>query len=150
MSDKQNIRLRVPFSSASLVTMLLLNSFFSSLQNSSPAPKPGAKGEQAVALRIAGDQAAFWGCGFYSNQDTLLDELNRHYFKECYIEGSIDFIFVDARSLYKVRFRAFFCPQRLVYYYGMLNACMYASRTAQSTVWLKPSQRGSSHSSLGP
>ncbi|XP_020598419.1 probable pectinesterase 8 [Phalaenopsis equestris] len=58
-------------------------------------------GAQAVAIRVAGDQAAFWGCGFFGAQDTLHDDAGRHYFKECYIQGSIDFIFGDARSLYE-------------------------------------------------
>nr|CAB3447550.1 unnamed protein product [Digitaria exilis] len=72
-----------------------------SFKNAAPAPKPGAQGAQAVAIRISSDKAAFWGCGFFGAQDTLLDEQQRHYFKECFIEGSIDFIFGDARSLYE-------------------------------------------------
>ncbi|XP_043699653.1 putative pectinesterase 14 [Telopea speciosissima] len=72
-----------------------------SFQNTAPAPDPGEAGEQAVALRIVGDQAAFYGCGFYGAQDTLLDDQGRHYFKECFIQGSIDFIFGNARSLYE-------------------------------------------------
>lgn len=56
-----------------------------------------------MALRINGDQAAFYGCGFYGAQDTLNDDRGRHYFKECFIQGSIDFIFGNARSLYAVR-----------------------------------------------
>jgi pectin methylesterase-like acyl-CoA thioesterase len=55
-----------------------------------------------VALRVTGDQTAFYGCGFYGAQDTLNDDNGRHYFKECFIEGSIDFIFGNARSLYEV------------------------------------------------
>ncbi|KAG1326389.1 Pectinesterase [Cocos nucifera] len=54
----------------------------------------------AVAIRVGGDQSAFWGCGFFGAQDTLHDDRGRHYFKECYIQGSIDFIFGDGRSLY--------------------------------------------------
>ncbi|KAG0534621.1 hypothetical protein BDA96_04G295200 [Sorghum bicolor] len=72
-----------------------------SFMNSAPAPKPGAEGAQAVAMRVSGDRAAFWGCGFFGAQDTLHDDQNRHYFKECLIQGSIDFIFGDARSLYE-------------------------------------------------
>ncbi|KVH99931.1 Pectinesterase, active site-containing protein [Cynara cardunculus var. scolymus] len=79
---------------------------FSSLQsavdaNTAPPPSQGAVGAQAVALRIAGDQAAFYGCGFYGAQDTLHDDRGRHFFKECFIQGSIDFIFGNARSLYQ-------------------------------------------------
>lgn len=74
------------------------------MQNVAPIPGPGDIGAQAVAIRIAGDQAAFWGCGFFGAQDTLHDDRGRHYFKECYIQGSIDFIFGDARSFYEVNF----------------------------------------------
>ncbi|KAG0451856.1 hypothetical protein HPP92_026224 [Vanilla planifolia] len=47
------------------------------------------------------DKAYFFGCGFYGAQDTLCDDAGRHYFKDCYIEGSIDFIFGNGRSMYK-------------------------------------------------
>ncbi|XP_020110024.1 probable pectinesterase 8 isoform X2 [Ananas comosus] len=69
--------------------------------NVAPIPNPGDFGAQAVAIRVAGDQAAFWGCGFFGAQDTLHDDGGRHYYKECFIQGSIDFIFGDARSLYE-------------------------------------------------
>lgn len=72
------------------------------MQNTAPAPMPGMQGWQAVAFRISGDKAYFSGCGFYGAQDTLCDDAGRHYFKECYIEGSIDFIFGNGRSIYKV------------------------------------------------
>lgn len=55
-----------------------------------------------MALRISSDQAAFYGCGFYGAQDTLNDDHGRHYFKDCFIQGSIDFIFGNARSLFEV------------------------------------------------
>ncbi|XP_047940276.1 probable pectinesterase 68 [Salvia hispanica] len=72
-----------------------------SFKNTAPAPMPGMQGWQAVAFRISGDKAFFSGCGFYGAQDTLCDDAGRHYFKECYIEGSIDFIFGNGRSMYK-------------------------------------------------
>ncbi|XP_056168463.1 probable pectinesterase 8 [Syzygium oleosum] len=72
-----------------------------SFMNVAPIPSPGDIGAQAVAIRIAGDQASFWGCGFFGAQDTLHDDRGRHYFRDCYIQGSIDFIFGDARSLYE-------------------------------------------------
>ncbi|KAF9610614.1 hypothetical protein IFM89_023502 [Coptis chinensis] len=70
-------------------------------QNVAPIPVPGAVGAQAVAIRISGDQAAFWGCGFFGAQDTLHDDRGRHYFKECFIQGSIDFVFGNGKSLYE-------------------------------------------------
>ncbi|KAE8671751.1 putative pectinesterase 68 [Hibiscus syriacus] len=74
-----------------------------SFKNTAPAPMPGMQGWQAVAFRISGDKAYFSGCGFYGAQDTLCDDAGRHYFKECYIEGSIDFIFGNGRSMYKLK-----------------------------------------------
>ncbi|XP_042404215.1 probable pectinesterase 68 [Zingiber officinale] len=72
-----------------------------SFKNTAPAPQPGMEGWQAAAFRISGDKAYFFGCGFYGAQDTLCDDAGRHYFKDCYIEGSIDFIFGNGRSMYK-------------------------------------------------
>ncbi|KAF6141688.1 hypothetical protein GIB67_001240 [Kingdonia uniflora] len=72
-----------------------------SFKNTSPAPLPGMEGWQAAAFRISGDKAYFYSCGFYGAQDTLCDDAGRHYFKECYIEGSIDFIFGNGRSMYR-------------------------------------------------
>ncbi|XP_021766821.1 probable pectinesterase 8 [Chenopodium quinoa] len=72
-----------------------------SFMNVAPIPAPGAVGAQAVAIRVGGDQAAFWGCGFFGAQDTLHDDRGRHYFKDCYIQGSIDFIFGNGRSFYE-------------------------------------------------
>jgi hypothetical protein len=70
-------------------------------QNTAPAPMPGTQGGQAVAFRISGDKAFFFGCGFHGAQDTLCDDTGRHYFRDCHIEGSIDYVFGNARSLYK-------------------------------------------------
>lgn len=55
-----------------------------------------------MALRIGGDRAAFYECGFFGAQDTLHDDRGRHYFRLCFIQGSIDFIFGNAKSLYHV------------------------------------------------
>ncbi|KAG2599362.1 hypothetical protein PVAP13_5KG450600 [Panicum virgatum] len=54
----------------------------------------------AVAMRVAEDRAAFYGCRFVSFQDTLLDDTGRHYYRGCYIEGGTDFIFGNARALF--------------------------------------------------
>ncbi|CAN6451355.1 unnamed protein product [Victoria cruziana] len=70
-------------------------------QNSAPKPRPGQVGGQAVAMRISGDKAAFYNCRFLGFQDTLYDYSGRHYFKNCLIRGSVDFIFGDGRSLYE-------------------------------------------------
>lgn len=56
-----------------------------------------------MALRVSADNAAFVGCRFLGAQDTLYDHSGRHYYKDCYIQGSVDFIFGNALSLYEVR-----------------------------------------------
>ncbi|GJU00698.1 putative pectinesterase 14 [Tanacetum coccineum] len=72
-----------------------------SFKNTNPAPPTGVAGKQAVALRIGGDQSAFVDCGFYGYQDTLHADVGRHYFKNCFIEGSVDYIFGNGRSLFE-------------------------------------------------
>ncbi|KAM0870471.1 hypothetical protein ACQ4PT_039980 [Festuca glaucescens] len=54
----------------------------------------------AVAVRVAGDRAAFYGCSFLSFQDTLLDDAGRHYYRGCYVEGGTDFIFGNGQALF--------------------------------------------------
>ena len=71
------------------------------LQNSVVAV-PGGYGMQAVALRIAGNKAMFYRVRILGTQDTLLDDYGSHYFFQCYVQGSIDFIFGSSRSLYQV------------------------------------------------
>lgn len=58
---------------------------------------------QAVALRIAGDKAVFYKVRILGTQDTLLDDTGSHYFYQCHIQGSVDFIFGTSRSLYQVK-----------------------------------------------
>lgn len=50
---------------------------------------------QAVALHTEGDHLLFIGCRFLGNQDTVYTGVagTRLYFKDCYIEGTTDFIF---------------------------------------------------------
>ena len=72
------------------------------MQNTTPVPAPGAVGKQAVAFRISADTASFVGCKFLGAQDTLYDHVGRHYYKDCYIEGSVDFIFGNGLSLFEV------------------------------------------------
>ncbi|XVF88638.1 hypothetical protein PTKIN_Ptkin19aG0066900 [Pterospermum kingtungense] len=70
-------------------------------KNTTPVPPPGAVGKQAVAFRISADTAILFGCRFIGAQDTLYDHFGRHYYKDCYIEGSVDFIFGNALSLFE-------------------------------------------------
>ena len=50
---------------------------------------------QAVAVRVDGDKVMFKNCRFLGFQDTLYPhgEKSRQYYKNCYIEGTVDFIF---------------------------------------------------------
>ncbi|XP_020221848.1 putative pectinesterase 10 [Cajanus cajan] len=57
--------------------------------------------QPAPAAAIYGDKSVFLECGFKSYQDTLFDELGRHYFKNCYIQGEVDFIYGGGQSYYE-------------------------------------------------
>lgn len=53
-----------------------------------------ADGGQAVAAFVGADRAVFNNCRFLGNQDTLYTWYpGRQYYKDCYIEGTVDFIF---------------------------------------------------------
>ncbi|MCO5552814.1 hypothetical protein L7F22_006331 [Adiantum nelumboides] len=69
--------------------------------NTAPYPHPGSTDMQAVAFQISGDKAALYNCRFLGTQDTLYDHKGRHYFRNCYIQGSVDFIFGGGLSLYE-------------------------------------------------
>jgi pectinesterase len=58
---------------------------------------------QAVALGVNANRVQFSNCAFLGNQDTLYTsgEGNKNYFKDCYIEGTTDFIFGDATALFE-------------------------------------------------
>ncbi|PHU01885.1 putative pectinesterase 53 [Capsicum chinense] len=71
------------------------------MQNTTPVPPPGAIGKQAVAFRISADTTTFVGCKFLGAQDTLYDHLGRHYYEDCYNEGSVDFIFGNGLSFFE-------------------------------------------------
>lgn len=55
----------------------------------------GFNAGQAVALESDGDKAQFYNCRFTGFQDVLFtrNPNSRQYFKDCYIEGTTDFIF---------------------------------------------------------
>ena len=58
---------------------------------------------QAVACFIEGDRAYFKKCRFLGNQDTLYNygKESRQYFEDCYVEGTVDFIFGWSTVLFK-------------------------------------------------
>ncbi|TDE17211.1 pectinesterase family protein [Dyadobacter psychrotolerans] len=58
---------------------------------------------QAVALHVEADRAAFKNCRFLGNQDTLYlaTEGSRQYYENCYVEGTVDFIFGEATVVFQ-------------------------------------------------
>ena len=58
---------------------------------------------QAVALHIEGDRCVIRKCKFLGNQDTIFasGENSRQHFVDCYIEGTVDFIFGPATALFE-------------------------------------------------
>ena len=56
-----------------------------------------AAGPQALAMYTNNDRATFYNCRLRSYQDTYLTSTNnmadRHYLKDCWIEGAVDFIY---------------------------------------------------------
>src|SRR5439155_356694 len=48
---------------------------------------------QAMALRLQADRAVLRDCRLLGWQDTFLAHSGRHYFRDCYIEGRVDFIY---------------------------------------------------------
>ncbi|KQV57955.1 pectin esterase [Caulobacter sp. Root343] len=64
-------------------------------------PRPS----QAVALAITADRAVLEKVRLLGAQDTLYaaskkDKPSRQYFKDCYVEGHVDFIFGDAKAFF--------------------------------------------------
>lgn len=58
---------------------------------------------QAVAVRIDADKVFFENCRFLGFQDTLYPhgKNSRQYYKNCYIEGTVDFIFGWSTAVFK-------------------------------------------------
>jgi pectinesterase len=52
-----------------------------------------------VAIRVTADRCAFYNCRFLGWQDTLYLHHGKQYLKDCYIEGSVDFIFGNSTAL---------------------------------------------------
>ncbi|XP_050207083.1 pectinesterase 2-like [Mercurialis annua] len=84
-------------------TLIVMGDYFVAaniiFQNTAPKPE-GAVGGQGVALRIWGNKAALYNCKLLGFQDTLCDDHGIHFYKDCYIEGTVDFIFGRGKSMF--------------------------------------------------
>lgn len=70
------------------------------------------QGSQALALLVTGDRAVFRNVRLLGNQDTVYAgskgcttntpgcTLTREYFSDCYVEGNVDFIFGDGKTVF--------------------------------------------------
>jgi len=56
-----------------------------------------------VAIFVSGDRAVFKNCRFLGFQDTLYTygKYSRQYYENCYIEGTVDFIFGSSTAVFK-------------------------------------------------
>lgn len=57
-------------------------------------------GTQAVAVMVHSDKAVFEHCRFVGWQDTLYAASGRQYYRDCFIEGHVDFIFGNAAAVF--------------------------------------------------
>lgn len=58
-------------------------------------------GSQAVAILVEADRAVFKKCRFLGWQDTLYAKNGRQFYKDCYIEGHVDYIFGQAAAVFE-------------------------------------------------
>ncbi|GAA0454128.1 hypothetical protein Aca07nite_66760 [Actinoplanes capillaceus] len=59
------------------------------------------EGSQAVAANLNGDRSVFDNVRFLGAQDTLLVNNYRHYVKNSYVEGTVDFIFGSGTAVFQ-------------------------------------------------
>lgn len=72
-------------------------------ENSHVYGVPDNNGQQAVAILVNADRAAFKNCRFIGAQDTMYlkgSGTPRQYFKNCYIDGLTDYIFGSSVALF--------------------------------------------------
>lgn len=68
-------------------------------ENSYDGSKQG--GRQALALYASGEHHVYRNCRFTGGQDTLYAKDGSQYYKDCYIDGDVDFIFGGARAVFE-------------------------------------------------
>ncbi|CAN6971517.1 unnamed protein product [Brassica rapa subsp. trilocularis] len=104
---------------------IAINVTFKNSYNSIASVVPYKKIKVAPSIVLLADKAWFYGCSFISVQDTLADLVGRHYFKNCYIEGAIDFIWGGGQSLYE---KCVIYVKAMMNVKGMMNDEMVKSR----------------------
>lgn len=81
-------------------TMIRANDFYA--ENITFQNTAGRHAGQAVALYVSGDRAVFKQIRVLGYQDTLYATgTGRQYYENCYIEGTVDFIFGSATAVFK-------------------------------------------------
>jgi pectinesterase len=95
----------------------------------------GGPQAQAVALAVTGDQAVFDRVRLLGAQDTLYaasrkTKPSRQYFKNCYIEGHVDFIFGDAKAFFDR------CELHALAHDGVLITAQSKSRPDQDSAYV--------------
>lgn len=99
-------------------------------------------GPQALAIRTFADRMAFYNCRFLSFQDTWFTTTNdtdRHYIKDCYLEGAVDYIYgsgdilAEETTFYNVRSGSIItapCHTKARYGYAFLNCIVDGNQKA--------------------
>mgnify|MGYP002522841878 CR=1 FL=1 len=101
---------------------------------------------QAVALHTEGDRLVFLNCRFLGHQDTVYTGMpnTRLYFKDCYIEGTTDFIFGPSTAWFEhciihckadSYITAASTPQDIMYGY-IFNNCVVTAAAHVGKVYL--------------
>ncbi|CAM8886971.1 unnamed protein product [Rhodiola kirilowii] len=61
----------------------------------------GPAKHQAVTMRSSGDFSVFHRCKFDAYQDTLYPHSNRQFYRDCFIIGTVDFIFGNSAAVFQ-------------------------------------------------
>ncbi|QYR20257.1 hypothetical protein KZ483_20835 [Paenibacillus sp. sptzw28] len=88
-----------PYSTTETVTALVQGKDFSA-ENMTIQNDSGQGTGQALAGFLTGDRSVYKNVRFLGFQDTIYID-KRHYFKDCYIEGDVDFIYGPATAFFE-------------------------------------------------